>query len=266
MTVKVATSKIEVNKDYLVLKPQASFQLSTSVEPAEATQEITYSSVDKEIATVDETGLVTAKKNGSTSIIVSNGDITISISVIVNQDAEVIEEPTIPLEQDTSGISLPDQMNASLYKKLSEDMLHYFYRLQKSFEIIGQGYRMEIDGSSILNYTNELYTDIALEKDGQGTHFEINKGQSLCGEIILYLEDYEGEYLYLFNQSKGKYELLDVDDFSRLKITSPGKYLITHEKIGRITGGIRMIILIGSIGIILGSVTFVALKRRYWFW
>lgn len=63
VTVKVATQKLSVNKDYLIMKPGNTIELKTSVLPKEACQNITYQSVDTEVAEVSSNGVVTAKKS-----------------------------------------------------------------------------------------------------------------------------------------------------------------------------------------------------------
>ena len=88
VTAKVATKNLVVNEDYLIMKPGQSFSLKAKVTPEEASQAVTYQSSDMEIATVSADGVVTAKKCGSTSVIVSNGDANISVSVIVNETGE----------------------------------------------------------------------------------------------------------------------------------------------------------------------------------
>lgn len=65
LTVKYATSKIELNTTYLVMKVGETFQLKANVLPAKADQRITYESVNTEIVSVSSGGLVTAKQCGN---------------------------------------------------------------------------------------------------------------------------------------------------------------------------------------------------------
>ena len=44
LTVKVKTTGININKEYLVMKPGTAFKLSVSVFPAEAEQAVSYKS------------------------------------------------------------------------------------------------------------------------------------------------------------------------------------------------------------------------------
>lgn len=58
---------------------QEVFQLENSVSPADAKQSIAYIPADKDIATVTPSGKVITKEAGNTSIIVSNGDMTVAV-------------------------------------------------------------------------------------------------------------------------------------------------------------------------------------------
>ena len=57
--------------------------LSAMIEPETATSQITYTSMNESIATVDETGKVTALSSGSTTIIVESAGTTAPVDVIV---------------------------------------------------------------------------------------------------------------------------------------------------------------------------------------
>ncbi len=266
ITVKVATSKIRLNSDYLVMQPKETYQLKATVTPAEAAQTVTYRSADTEIAKVSENGTVTAGQVGSTSIIVSNGDCTVSVSVIVNQASEAADTPEVFSDNTGGTKSYPQKTDASAYKIIDPDMLYYFYSTGKILEIVGEGYRMELDGSKIRNYKNRLYTDIELLKDEEGLHFVLNRGEFLCGEINLFPDECEGKYLYLYNDSKGKYEMLQTDNFSQLTLTTPGKYLITEHRLAGSTVPIRYVIMTGGIFIVVGIGFYIGLKNKYWFW
>ena len=88
LTVKVKTTVIKINKDYLVLKQGEAFKLSVSVSPAEAEQGISFKSTDSSVASVSNGGVVTAKSTGTATIIVSNGDLSNAVSVIVNKNSD----------------------------------------------------------------------------------------------------------------------------------------------------------------------------------
>lgn len=266
ITVKVATSKIELNSDYLVLKPEETYQLKATVTPADAEQGITYRSVDKEIATINENGLVTAQKTGNTTIIVSNGDSTVAVSVIVNESSDIVLNAEKNISNQIQNKVFAKKVNASEVKKIDSETLYYLYSTGQLLQILGEGYTIEIDGNKILNYNNELYTDIELSKDESGTYFVLNQGKYLCGEINLRLDDYEGKYLYLYNESKEKYEMLQVDNLNKLALTTPGKYLITSKEVSGNTVVNKYILIVGGVAIVIGICLYIGLKKRYWFW
>ena len=78
---------ISLNTNYIVLKPGASGTITGSVAPSSASQKLTFTSKDKKIATVNGSGVVTGVATGATSIIVSNGKVSSSVTVIVNRTA-----------------------------------------------------------------------------------------------------------------------------------------------------------------------------------
>lgn len=58
----------EIDQNSVTLKPNGSHQIVITSTPAGSTREITYTSGDETIATVDENGLITGVSNGSTTI------------------------------------------------------------------------------------------------------------------------------------------------------------------------------------------------------
>lgn len=127
ITVKTPTEKLCVDNDYLVLKPGEKKALKTTVTPADASQAITYQSSNTQIADVSAAGVVTAKSCGNTSIIVSNKDASISVSVIVNESPrhKTIEEGKESKNQITR-IEFPEEMDVSETPVISSQMLNYF--------------------------------------------------------------------------------------------------------------------------------------------
>lgn len=86
LRVKIKTESISVKSRYIVLKPGQQFGLEAKVSPPGASQVIKYKSQDEDVASADENGIITANDNGSTSIVISNEDYTMSVNVIVNTD------------------------------------------------------------------------------------------------------------------------------------------------------------------------------------
>ena len=266
LNIKVETAAININNTYLVMKPKDTYKLNANVTPSEANQSITYRSVDEEIATVNQNGAVTAHSLGSTTIIVSNGDTSAAVSVIVNQSNEHINDTQQKNENKEVIKEFSDTIEASTVSVVDRDTLNYLYTNKKSLNIVGEGYQIEIDGNDIVNYENELYTDIQLSKDNEGTRFVINKKEYICGEITLLLDNLEGKYLYLYNDAKKKYESVGATDIKRLLITIPGEYLITDKKINGNADIIRYIFIAGGVLVLVGAGVYIFLKKGYWFW
>lgn len=270
LTVKVKTTGININKEYLVMKPGTAFKLSVSVFPAEAEQAVSYKSTNTSVAAVSGSGVVTAKQTGSATIIVSNGDLSGAVSVIVNRDMESsVAEPEAADSteaENTSEQTFDENTDVSETPVISEQMLYELYKAGRSMKVTGDGYSIIIDGKKIVNYKNELNTDIELERTGDCIKFNLNDGEYLCGEVTLHIDDVKGKYLYLYNNVKHKYELVSTEDMSGLNLSAPGKYMITAKPIREGNAAVGYILIAGGIGIIAGIAVYVAVKRRYWFW
>lgn len=269
LRVKVKTTVIKINKDYLVLKQGEAFKLSVSVSPAEAEQGISFKSTDSSVASVSNGGVVTAKSTGTATIIVSNGDLSNAVSVIVNKnsDTDIINPQNIESStQEVESQKFDENIDASEVGMIDTQMLYELYTSGKSMKVTGDGYSMIIDGKKIVNYNNELDTDIKLKKANGYTEFELNNGKYLCGEITIHIDDISGKYLYLYNNVKHKYELVSTQNMEELKLSTPGKYMITTEKISESSKAVRYILIIGGCLILVGSAVYVVMKRRYWFW
>ena len=266
LTVKVPTTGLSVNNDYLILKKGNTFQLSASVTPAEANQTISYRSMDEDIATVSDSGLVSAKKIGNTTIMVSNGDSSVAVSVIVNQNTVNAEEDEIPVEGIVDEKLYAQTVHVSEVEKIDKDTLYHLYETQETLKILGDGYMIEIDGKDIVNYQNEFYTDIQLKKEDGGMSFHLNQGEFLCGDVRLYLVEPNGKYLYLYNASKEKYELIQTDNLEELTLTTPGEYRITDHKLSYNSVMVVYFIVIGAVVLLIGVGMYIVLKKKYWFW
>lgn len=266
IAVKVPTTGLSVNNDYLILKKGNTFQLSASVTPVEANQVVIYRSMDEDIATVSDSGLVSAKKIGNTTIMVSNGDSSVAVSVIVNQNAVNAEENEIPVQGLEDEKLYAQTVYVSEVEKIDKDTLYHLYETQEILKISGDGYMIEIDGRDIVNYQNEFYTDIQLKKEDGGMSFYLNQGDFLCGDVRLYLAEPDGKYLYLYNTSKEKYELIQTDNLEELKLTTPGEYRITVQKLSYNSVMLVYFIVVGIVVLLISVGVYIVLKKKYWFW
>jgi hypothetical protein len=295
------TTLMALSKEFVVLKPGETYKISAKVEPVNAIQKLTFQSGDSKVATVSDDGLIKAVSVGSTFIIVSNGDMTASVSIIVNKNssaglrgsksASAIDDvdsggATATHEIDAeilSAVSVPDAsvvisqeklpvVTASVLKALSEN--------NASLIIEASEYTLEIYGSDIVNPLNEFSTLIDFTVEENGLAFVLNGGENMPGRVVLEFKDWIAgqarndtvgsndvgfRYLYLYNESSGKYQRLSVDVRSALVLDDSGKYLLSSEKLGALTLKVKWIIGSGIV-ILLGMVAFVIIRKKYWFW
>lgn len=266
LKVKVATSQIEMDTTYLVLQPGESHQLVVKVIPAEADQHIMYESMAPETVSVTAGGLVTANQCGTGTILVKNGDTSTAVTVIVDlmkkeeswQEQEDYREKAEEYEH---------EIYAKDYPLVDSNMLKYFYEHNENLTIYGSGYTIKVNGGEIKNWENELYTELALKEEEKGIAFELNGGKNICGSVLIQFdkEVVSGKYVYLYNTSKKKYELLKGQDAGSMRLDTEGKYLVTEKKMPDGKGGLIIFIMaIVVVTILLG--VYVAVKKRYWFW
>lgn len=266
LTVKYATSKIELNTTYLVMKVGETFQLKVNVLPAKADQKITYESVNTEIVSISSGGLVTAKQCGNGTILVKNSDTSTAVAVIVNDNNT--ETGTESKKQDKEADAEYENV---IYAKdcplITSDMLQYFYEKQMVLTIYGTGYSMQIDGKRISNWDNEMYTALEFTQEKNGTSFNLNRSKNICGIVAIQLDEsvVSGKYIYLYNDSKNKYELLNQEDIHLLELDSAGKYLIAEKKLGN--RKIKIVVIVIAVIVVLAMVAaYIVIKKRYWFW
>lgn len=266
LTVKVPTTEIKLNSRYIVLKAGQEYSLTAVVIPKEAEQTLTYRSEDDTVAAVSETGIITAKGSGNTTIFVSNKDTIVAASVIVNESIAKIGQEDVQEPLPESSPVYDTVIYAAQQKIIDSDMLTYLYHEKKILKIIGEGYSIEIDGDDIVNYNNEIYTDIFLEDKPGEIGFTLNKGKELCGPIALSLEEAKGKYLYLYNSSKEKYELIDSGEDDYFKLTTEGEYRLYADKM-TMDMEILQYLAAGIICLsIAGSTAYIFVKKKYWFW
>ena len=95
----IKVTSITLNKTTLNIKTGATEQLTAKVQPTDATNsKVTWSSNDKDVAEVDQTGMITAKKEGSAVITVKAQDgsgKTATCQVTVNPSVVLVNKITI---------------------------------------------------------------------------------------------------------------------------------------------------------------------------
>lgn len=266
LKVKVAATKIELDTTYLVLSQGESHQLHANVVPAEADQVIVFETNTPDIISLSSTGLVTAKECGTGEVIVKNEDVSTAVTVIVNRTGED-EKQELSQDNQQNSVRYKNEIYVENCLLVTEDMLKYFYTQNENLTVYGNGYIIKIVGNQIKNWENELYTNIELKEEKQGTTFELNRSKKICGSITIQFDEnvVSGEYVYLYNVSKGKYELLKGQNTTALQLDREGRYLITDKKLSDGKGSLIVIIVAGIVVIImLGG--YIAIKKQYWFW
>ena len=149
---------------------------------------------------------------------------------------------------------------------LSKNILKALYESGNTLRLESSDYTLIINGKDIVNYENELNTDLSMKKVKNGISFELGEENNLPGTIQLQLktEDSPG-YLYLYNPVKEKYEKLDVAEGQVLSLDTAGTYLLTSVKLQTMPVSI-LILAVGifvSAALAAGSIL---LKKKYWFW
>jgi uncharacterized protein YjdB len=293
IVVKVPTEKIIVNRNYIIMKVGESTRLQIHVLPALADQSIELRSNDSSIVAVTNSGLITAKRLGSASIIVKTWDTSRVINVIVNCGGSSNED-TAP-EQGNSSAETNEPSNSSdKTTTKTNDLINALLAAADGHTIIVKGnelplvttellkallgtkkkltiqqgeYEMSLTGTDIVNTRNELKTEIAFFNAGTGLEFMLNDGKGLPGRIeIKYRAEDMYNYIYIYNDSFEAYAklnaMLDVNSFY---IDTSGKYLLCKEQLPSET--INWLLLL-PIFIVFGvaGLSYVATRRRHWFW
>lgn len=266
LNIIVATDKLSVNQKYLVLQPGEEFSLKAFVSPNEADQHVSYRSVDESVATVSESGKIYAAACGSTCIMVSNEDAVISVSVIVDwKSVQFSEDGAEGKGNIETKAEVPTRISAKDVSVLSEEILKQLYLNKKKITVYGDNYEYQIDGKEIVNYNNIFRTNLEFVREENGLSFIVNGGEELCGAVTLILEDIEGDYLYLYNPSKEKYQFIMDYGEEEMKLTTGGKYLITQKKLNAFYWNpVLITVILGILLVVI--IIYVAVKKRYWFW
>ena len=273
-------ASISLNTNYIVLKPGASSTITGSVAPSSASQKLTFTSKDKKIATVNGSGVVTGVATGATSIIVSNGTVSSSVTVIVNRTASASSsgtdstgEGTAPAETDPIVASIENAASDTIsYPQsqvpvLTTAMLNALRTTGRTLVLEAEDYTLTVDGSTIRNTTSEVNTALTFAPDEYGLRFTLNEGEAMpCGVTITMTGENAGySRLYLHNAVSGKWQFLNSYKDGVAHADVAGEYLLTNQNL-RFTS-INWTFFIGAgILVVACLIAYVAVKKRYWFW
>ena len=119
ITFVIPTTSISVSPALVTLAPNETQQLTATVSPANATDDITYESSAPGVASVNSTGLITAHTAGTATITVTSGEYNGSCSVTVETPAVHFATPT---KDSTSGYTGQNDVVEFAYGNLDDSL------------------------------------------------------------------------------------------------------------------------------------------------
>ena len=114
----IPVTNLTVSATEITIVPGGTAQIVASVEPHNATEPgILFSSTDSDIASVDETGKVTAGEDEGTAIInvVSKDNDSFAKQVTVKVEKEVIDVESVEIQEDDLAINIGDKTSYQLH-------------------------------------------------------------------------------------------------------------------------------------------------------
>ena len=284
-TVKVVNSgvdrqSIDLNTSYVVLKPGASRTITGKVTPSSASQSLTFKSNDTKVATVSAKGVITAVGTGATSIVVSNGTASASVTVIVNRNAsssgngggstdgnngEVITDPVVEaIEADGTDEVTFAQREVPI---ITGEMLNALRLNGKTLVVEADNYTIRIAGRDVKNTSAQVSTALSFAPSEYGVTFTLNGGEALPGVVQVEMTGDNAAYtrIYLHNAVKGKWQFLNSYKDNVLEADTAGEYLLTTQNLR--FAHVDMTFFIAGLVVIVGIIiAYIVIKKRYWFW
>ena len=284
-TVKVVNSgvdrqSIDLNTSYVVLKPGASRTITGKVTPSSASQSLTFKSNDTKVATVSAKGVITAVGTGATSIVVSNGTASASVTVIVNRNAsssgngggstdgnngEVITDPVVEaIEADgTDEVTFAQREVPTI----TGEMLNALRLNGKTLVVEADNYTIRIAGRDVKSTSAQVSTALSFAPSEYGVTFTLNGGEALPGVVQVEMTGDNAAYtrVYLHNALKGKWQFLNSYKDNVLEADTAGEYLLTTQNLR--FAHVDMTFFIAGLVVIVGIIiAYIVIKKRYWFW
>ena len=286
-TVKVVNSgvdrqSIDLNTSYVVLKPGASRTITGKVTPSSASQSLTFKSNDTKVATVSAKGVITAVGTGATSIVVSNGTASASVTVIVNRSAfsggsgsgdnsgdgsngEVITDPVVEaIEADGTDEVTFAQRDVPT---ITGEMLNALRLNGKTLVVEADNYTIRIAGRDVKSTSAQVSTALSFAPSEYGVTFTLNGGEALPGVVQVEMTGDNAAYtrVYLHNAVKGKWQFLNSYKDNVLEADTAGEYLLTTQNLR--FAHVDMTFFIAGLVVIVGIIiAYIVIKKRYWFW
>ena len=275
------TQSISLNTNYVVLKPGASKTITGKVSPSSASQSLTFQSQNKSIATVSSSGVITGVSTGATSVIVSNGTISTSVTVIVNRTASMSDDGTDNSGDNTGDDSTLDPTAAaiqnaagdevSLYQSdvpaINDDILNALRTTGRSLIVLGNDYTLRIDGSSVKSTQGNFSTALTFAPDEYGLSFQLGDSGALPCVVQITLTGENADYgrLYLRNAVSEKWQFLNSYKDGTITADTAGSYLLTNQNLRFTNINWTFFIAAGFLTVVC-LIVYIAVKKRYWFW
>ena len=150
------------------------FQLNAEIEPEDAdNKEILYSSGNKDIATIEENGIVVAKQEGKTTITSSskeNEEIKAECNVIVvrkMEDSEIHFDSSLNINSlEITGIDYNKNTVLDIKQKITTDLkiefVNYKNEILQDSDLVGTGTKIRVleNDNLLREYTIILYGDV----------------------------------------------------------------------------------------------------------
>ena len=166
-------TNVVLDEKEIYMQAKDTFQINGYVEPDDANNtEIIYSSTNKEIATVTNSGLITALQEGNTTIIASpKEDPNIKQECIVNvvrplQDSEIHFDTSLTVNSlEVSGIDYEENTVLDIKNKITTDLeieiVNYKNEVLNDTDIVGTGSKIRVkeSGQILRIYKIILYGD-----------------------------------------------------------------------------------------------------------
>ena len=274
-----ATQSISLNTNYVVLKPGSSKTITGTVSPSSSSQALTFTSQDKSIATVSANGVITGVSTGATAVIVSNGTVSSSVTVIVNRTASASGDDTNnsgdgdTTETDPIAAAIENAASDTISYPQSQvpvvtsEMLNVLRKTGRTLVLNANDYVMTIDGTTIRNTNGEVYTTLNFTEDEYGLRFSLNDGEALpCGvKITMTGENASYGRLYLHNTVTEKWQFLNSYKDGTITADTAGSYLLTNQNLRFTNINWTFFIAAGALTVVC-LIVYIAVKKRYWFW
>ena len=175
LTINSPVTDLNIDKDNITISKGETAQINATVVPEDATNKnIIYSSDNTDIATIDNTGLITGINKGVTTlrVVSENGNIekncTINITELNEGDSIIINDGLIKQGNDISGINLAEAKVENIKSQISTNlnivMLNYQNAELSDTDNVGTGTRVIFKDSNndvVSEYNIVLYGDVS---------------------------------------------------------------------------------------------------------